>query len=375
MSKQANKQLLRAVLEPRKPDALRQISQACKEGANPNGICPETSTSSGPVRGGRTLLTHAIHEWSYRVVGKLLECGADPNLKDENGWTPWMASSMVDESKRERIQQSLIQYKVRQEGGNIGQLARIIMEGSVERLEGLLEPAQDLSVLTNFRVDLVAHQIRLKNRSMLALLLKHNMKLDSGHLGGAVRNRFLAGVELILDAGISPESAQDDETLLMTAAALGELPIVKALVKAGANVNRYAQGNMEWTAEFYARQAGRLEVADWLASQMSTETRNKIKQLNDGRDPKYNLLYQNATASESLSTDELVSIFQKWDGEYGLEITDASGNSVTLEFSKIPQDIADFYLQVVNCCPEVDEYKSSLLKDLKKQKKITLWWD
>lgn len=98
--KQAEKDLLNAVLEPRKPGALQTIESACAAGADPDGICPEGSTPQGHVPPGRTLLTHAVTEGSSKAVQKLLECGADPNLKDQNGWTTWMASTLTKARRR-----------------------------------------------------------------------------------------------------------------------------------------------------------------------------------------------------------------------------------------------------------------------------------
>ncbi|MEL7187819.1 MAG: hypothetical protein AAFN50_15520, partial [Pseudomonadota bacterium] len=104
MSRQANKKLLQAVLEPRKPGAIKAIGEAIEAGADPNSVTPDTSTSVGHVPAGRTLLTHCVHEGASVAAEKLLQCGADASLRDELGWTPWMASTLTDESKRGKIQ-------------------------------------------------------------------------------------------------------------------------------------------------------------------------------------------------------------------------------------------------------------------------------
>ena len=104
MSRRADKTLLQAVIEPRKQGALKRIDDACAAGANPNASCPECSTSTGFVPGGSTLLTHSVREGASLVVEKLLGCGADANLQDENGWTPWMASTLLEGRKRDRVQ-------------------------------------------------------------------------------------------------------------------------------------------------------------------------------------------------------------------------------------------------------------------------------
>ena len=375
MGRKADKELLRAILEPRQPGALQKIADACAAGADPNAICPETSTATGPVRAGSTLLTHSIHEWASNAVKKLLEGGADPNLADENGWTPWMASTLVDESKRGRIQEVLTKHGATKSGEHIGQLARAIVDGNVEEATALMESDADLEILATFRVDLVGHQIRSSNAPMLDLLLQRKMTPTSTHLLNSIRSDNFAAVDLLLGTGLAPESADENETPLMTAAAIGNLEIVRRLVDAGADVNRSASEDDEWTASFYARQAGKIEVADWLAERMSEETLESQAQLAATRDPKYQRLYEQATAGESLSTDDIVEVLTRWDERYGITVSNATGDSVTLEFSSLPEKLVEISREMVEMCPEVEEDEHEVLVELKQNKKLFLWWD
>lgn len=375
MTKRAEKKLLRAVLEPRKPGALKKIVEACEAGADPNALCPETSTPNGRVVGGSTLLTHSIHSWSSNAVAKLLECGADPNLADRNGWTPWMASTLADESKRGKIQEALTQYGAHKSGEHIGELARAIAEGDVDLATSLIETDLDLDILSTFRVDLVGHQIRNGNARTLELLLERKMTPTSTHLINAIRTKNLDAVDLLLRYGLAPERPDQNETPLMTAASLGAMEIVQRLVAAGADVNRYADENIEWTASFYARQAGHGDIADWLTARMDPALLEKQQQLTAARDPKYRLLFEKATASESLSTDDIVAFLTRWDAEYGITVTDADADRLAVRFASLPEELDDFFREILRLCSEASDYKRDLLKELANNKMLSLWWD
>lgn len=266
-----DKELLRAVLEPRKEGAMEQIQKSCAAGADPNGLCPECNTQRGYVRAGSTLLTHVIHEGSFRAVNKLLECGADPNLGDQNGWTPWMASTLVDESPRSKIQASLLRFGARKDGEYIGQLARAIFSGDVEQASKLLKSERDLEVLSSFRVDLVGRQIANNDARMLEFLLERNMPTTSTHLLNAIRKNSLISVDLLLRYGLPLECHDEQETPLMIAAAMGNLEIVQLLVEAGADVNRSSDDDSHITAAFFAENAGNQRVAAWLIERMGLD--------------------------------------------------------------------------------------------------------
>ena len=375
MAKQANKQLLDAVLEPRKKGAIQQIVGACAAGADPNGICPESSITSGYVRGGSTLLTHAIHEGSSRAVEKLLECGANPDLADSNGWTPWMASTLVDESKRTRIQELLSHYGASKDGEHIGQLARALIDGNVVHAVSLVTSKQDLIILASFRVDLIRHQILNGNTPMLKLLLEHEMQPDSAHLISAIKARYLPGVDLLLSHGLVPESPDEEETPLMMAAGMGELNIVRRLVEAGADVNRCAYDNIEWTAAFYAKEAGYDQVADWLTPRMDKAVLEQRQQIMDARNPRFRLLYKHATASEALSTDDIVAVLEQWNDQYGINVCNASTDSITIEFSSLPEDIESFFQKILSLCPDAFEDRRTVQSELLEKKVLSLWWD
>ena len=172
-----------------------------------------------------------------------------------------------------------------------------------------------MKTLVHFRVDLVARQIAAQNTPMLELLLAHRMPTSSTHLINAIRNSYLAGVDLLLRHGQPAEHPDEGETPLMTAAALGDLAIVQRLVEAGADVNRYADGNAEWTPSFYAQQAGKTDVADWLRSRMDEGLTEQQDKAMEARDPMFRVLYEHATSGEGTSTDDIVKKLAEWHGK------------------------------------------------------------
>lgn len=371
----ADRELLSAVLEPRKPGALQKIAELCEAGADPNTVCPNMDSMTGRMREGTTLLTHAIDAWESNAVRRLLECGADPNLADRHGWTPWMASTLVDESKRRKIQDTLSEFGADRAGEHIGALARAIFDGDVDTARSLIESDDDLRVLSSFRVDLLGHQISSRNTKMLELLLEHGMQPSTTNLLNTVRGKNLEALDVLLRHGMPPERPDENETPLMTAASTGDMVIVQRLVAAGADVNRHAKDDVEWTPSFYARQAGNAEVAEWLAARMDAATTQQLDQARAGRDPRYQLLYEQATAGEGLSTDDLVETLSRWNDSFGLTVNDAKPDRVAVTLSSLPDDLEAFVQEALDLCPDAVDYEDALRKELVKNGNLRLWWD
>lgn len=368
--------LLKAVLEPRKPGALEQIAKACAAGANPNGIVPETSASTGYVHGGSTLLTHSVREEASFAAKSLLDAGADPNLADENGWTPWMASSLIDDSKQRKIRAALSDAGATPDGEHIGALARALFAGDLAAAESLVQSPNDLRVLTTFRVDLVGRAAADQNTAVLTFLLEGGMKPTSTHLGNAARNRYLEGIDLLLEHGVPPEDPTDEETLLMEVAAGGVLEIVERLVAAGADVNRLGHGDIMWTASFYAESAGHDKVAQWLIDRMDPDLLAQQAAVRESRKGPFSSLYDKATAGEGVTTDDLVAALTRWDKAHGVSLNEVATNELTITFGSLPEKGSELYAEILEVCPELAETADQLCSQLASSKKtLSFWWD
>lgn len=210
---------------------------------------------------------------------------------------------------------------------------------------------------------------------MLEWLLQHGLTPSADHLYWTIRHRDCAGADLFLRHGVSLEGTADGESLLMLAAGMGDMDMVRRLVEAGADVNRYAWGNIEWTAAFWARRAGNEDIAAWLVSQMDAALLEEIRKLWESRDPKYRALYDNATSFDGLTTDAIVAKLKDWDQRYGIEIRDVAGNRIALQFSSAPKGTDSFYAEVLAFCPDVCENKAAFLSQLRKTQALVLWWD
>lgn len=371
----ADEDLLQAVLEPRKPGALQKIADACEAGADPNAVCPAMDCMTARMREGTTLLTHAIDAWESKAVRKLLECGADPNRADRHGWTPWMVSTLVDESKRRKIQDSLSEFGADKKGEHIGDLARAIFDGDTGKAASLIQSDQDLEILKTFRVDLLGHQVTTGNTSMLQMLVERGMTPSTTNLLNTVRQRNLEALDVLLRHGMPPERPDENETPLMTAASIGDLAIVERLVEAGADVNRCSDEEGEWTPSFYARQAGHTEVADWLAARMDPAVVQRHEAMRDKRNAKFALLYERATAGEGLSTKDLVAVLSRWDGQFGVTVEDAAPDRVAVRLTKTPGNLEEFVQEVLDLCPDAIDFEAELRKEMAENRKLVLWWD
>lgn len=267
VNEQADRKLFAVVIAEEAPNCIPRIKELCAQGADPNLICRDTSSSRGYVRGGLSLLTYAAQEGASLIVEGLLASGADPNRRDEHGWTPWAASTIAFEHK-ERIQALLKEHGSTMEGDHLGRLLRAILDGELESARELLQSGEDLRILSASRADLVYLSITNGHLEMLDYLMGNGMQADNEHLLLAIRRQDPRAIVVLLRHGTPVEEPGKGESLLMTAAGMGQMEIVQLLVEAGADVHRHALDNPKWTASHYATRGKHKEVAKWLKEQM-----------------------------------------------------------------------------------------------------------
>ena len=217
-------------------DFSQQLKDAVEEGANVNGL----------LENGKTPLTEAIGGGygSPTAVRLLLEMGADPSLRDQEGWSPWgvycmrrtdqtvakqMAAicELLDRSDPDRSDEKCVNAM------------RAIAEGDIETVKIMGEEGFDFS-------------------SPLVCALEMAVSFDNIELA----RYFLT---LGLDANFV-RGGDVDAPLVVKAAGSGQRAMVELLVEHGALLNAYGWGDEQRTAERVARDNNHLELANWLHS-------------------------------------------------------------------------------------------------------------
>lgn len=185
----------------------------------------------------RTLLHHAAANGRNRVVRYLLDTGAKPDPKDDNGETPLV---LAVRHKKFTVAQQLMQH---------GAYAKLVY-GDDQRT--LLHEA----VLT-------------KSRGMVSLMLDAgiNVKAQAEGHGTALHLAADQGpveLVLVLRLGGAQYNAQGSrgETPLHRAAAAGHFALVKYMAREGAHAD--ARDNGGQTPGDWAQEAGHSDVAKWL---------------------------------------------------------------------------------------------------------------
>lgn len=307
---------------------LDGIRQRQAQGASPNALDED----------GHTPLTEAIGGGTGypEVVGLLLELGADPNLADAHGLTPWQTCLM---RRHDRV--------VADEYREIRALLRDA--GADTRGEELFE---------------LEDKAAAGETDAVRALLEAGCPVEAEHaspLSAALGNGHGVVAELLLQHGASVEGIDVEEhgmSHLVFAAKRGQMDMVQLLVRHGADVCRAPDGaDGCMTAAWYAREAGHHEIADWLAALHPGAERKRIPKaaLNGGAKAKYLDLYRHYTngMNYDLSTESIVKRLQRWDKEYGIHILDVASDRFTLQFERLPADLDKLAREIARFCPDV----------------------
>jgi ankyrin repeat protein len=202
---------------------------------------------------GRTALLWASQQGRLEIVRSLLRAGADPNVKDQNGWTP---VSSAFEFRHFDVVEALVQA-----GADVD---REQLRKDVNKLDASGEP-------------LLARE--RDPASLLALVRLGADPNATSRYGGrtVLTTAAFAGdldrVRALLKAG-ADVNAKDPRryTPLLLASHMGHSAVVQALVDAGADANWEGPGG--WTALMQASYFDRIETARILIPVSNVNFRN-----------------------------------------------------------------------------------------------------
>ena len=81
-----------------------------------------------------------------------------------------------------------------------------------------------------------------------------------------------------------------------------------------------------------------------------------------------------------ISTEDIIAHLKSWQKISNFTISDVDYNQVTLNFTALPKDLDAFVQDAVEFCPDLvmgdEDAEIPMLKEqLKKTKKLALWWD
>jgi len=166
---------------------------------------------------------------------KLLEDGADPNIKNEKGFTPLMQltgcffiESTVDQSG------SVIITIVEDED---------LFEDTEEKIIILLEHGADPTITDMHSRNIIDYAIKHDHLDLLELILKHARNLDlndedSFYIWGAVCKDNPASIKMLIDYGLDIRSALvGDVPIAIFAAMVGASNTLKILLEMGIDVH------------------------------------------------------------------------------------------------------------------------------------------
>lgn len=84
-------------------------------------------------------------------------------------------------------------------------------------------------------------------------------------------------------------------------------------------------------------------------------------------------------ANYDMTTEDLIKELRSWDREFGISITQAETDTIILDLKSLPLDLTSFATRVYKFCPDIVDQGvgdiPSLVREIRKSKKVFLWWD
>ena len=322
---------------------------------------------------GRTPLTEAIlgGMGDSRIVDVLLELGADPDLKDAEGWSPWIAClSRLDDpvvaSRQRRIHALLEKAGASRSDEAAFALYQAVCAGDIARVRALLgtmlpEPwplsPRSAAVGCN-RIEI----LRLLDEAVIDSEAPRIARGGEADLVCAVRSEHLEIVEYLLARGADPEGAgvaPEGMSCLMLAAQRGRQDIAELLLRHGARLDRAQDEKGYWTARRHASGNKHKAMADWLKDPGAPPRTPRTKEApitapTEVPEKFAPLIARRSSGGASgPKTRDILERLLAWDMTHGVELLEARPRGVVIQFLRLPEDVAALAQEISEFCPGV----------------------
>jgi|GEM_PF-2465990 len=322
---------------------------------------------------GRTPLTEAIlgGMGSAGIVGVLLDLGADPDLKDSEGWSPWIAClSRLDDpvvaSRQRRIQTLLEKAGASRADESAFALYQAVCAGDVDRVRALIGIALPESWPLSPRSAAVGCDrieiLRMLDEAGIDPEAPRIARGGEADLVCAVRCGHLGIVEYLLAQGEDPEGAgvaPEGMSCLMLAAERGRQDIAGLLLCHGARLDRAQDEKGYWTARRYASGNKHKAMADWLkdpaAPQKSPRAKKAAAPVSADVPKKFApvLAKRSSGGAAGPKTRDILERLLAWDAAHGVALLEAKPKGVVVQFLHLPEDVEALAREIAEFCPGV----------------------
>ena len=250
---------LRNLLIAIKQGNLRDVKRYLELGADPNMKYKERYTWN-------TALMLASAAGFHEIVRVLLEGRADPNIRDNWGYTALMLASERGHTETVRV---LLEGRADpniQDENVTTALMQASMNGRTETVSALLDAGDDPNIQSNSGYTALMIASMYGRAETVRILLENgadpNIQSNGGYTALMRASQYGRAeiVRLLLEARADPNIQSNlGWTALMGASKEGHTEIVRLLLEAGADPNIQSNG---WTALIWASKEGHTEIVD-----------------------------------------------------------------------------------------------------------------